>query len=529
MSSERDEETDAHAHGDPTGNSQPPAKESNLGKRVAGGAAWLVSLRMVLRLFGVVNIVVLARLLVPEDFGLLALATIAQGILVAMAEFRPDLALIREQSADRRHYDTAWTLSVIRGALIGLVLVVAAPHFAGYFDEPRLEIIIYLLGTAAFIEGFQNVGTVDFFKELEFDRQFRFILVTRTTTIAVSWAVAFIWRNYWALVVAAVLQHTLPTLLSYFMHSYRPRFTLVMWRRFLGFSTWVMLTNFVNFVNQRSALFILGKLTGAPTVGAYTLARRIVYLPSTELVSPIGQAVFPGFAKLAGDPQRLREGYLRVLGLVVMVGVPAAVGLGLVVDPFVKVVLGTRWIEVIPIMQVLVISGVLRIATVNTTPVFLARGKPQMPFTIHLSTVVLLVPLLIWGVGTSGPIGAAWAVVAADSLGLLVSISLVLRELRVGLTQLLATVWRPLTAAVFMGVCAKATEAAWPAKDTLGWDFGLLVVLLTVGATAYVVTLVTSWRLSGAPQGAEREALSMLPSPLGARVRRWALGEARTS
>src|SRR5688572_28508821 len=109
--------------------------------RMARGAAWMVALRFTIRGVGLASTLILARLLVPADFGLVAIATSILGLLEAMSEFSFDTALIRHPDATRRHYDTAWTLSIMRAAATALLLVVLAVPVAGLFEEPRLVLV----------------------------------------------------------------------------------------------------------------------------------------------------------------------------------------------------------------------------------------------------------------------------------------------------------------------------------------------------------------------------------------------------
>ncbi len=146
---------------------------------MAKGAAWMVAMRIAIRAIGLVSIVILARLLVPADFGLVALATMLYGLIEVMGQFGFDVVLIQNQSAGRRHYDTAWTLTVIRNLVLAGLLAAGAPWAAGFFEEPRLQSILYWLALAALVEGFANIGVVNFRKELRFHKDFGSGLATK--------------------------------------------------------------------------------------------------------------------------------------------------------------------------------------------------------------------------------------------------------------------------------------------------------------------------------------------------------------
>ncbi|MBT5458103.1 MAG: oligosaccharide flippase family protein, partial [Rhodospirillaceae bacterium] len=140
---------------------------SDIGKRTAIGAGWTVLMRFAVRSVGIVSTLILARLLVPADFGLVALAMTLLALLEVMSHFNFEVFLVREPDADRSHYDTAWTLTVLRGIVIAVLLVMMAPLAAGFFNEPRLENVVYAIAALTGLVGFTNIGIVEFQKHLD--------------------------------------------------------------------------------------------------------------------------------------------------------------------------------------------------------------------------------------------------------------------------------------------------------------------------------------------------------------------------
>jgi PST family polysaccharide transporter len=292
---------------------------------MAKGAAWMVGLRAAMRGLGLLNIIILARLLGPQDFGLVALAMAFFSVLEAMGEFRPDVVLIRETKSVPAEYDTAWTLVVIRGAAMAFILAFGAGFYTEFFNEPRLKPIVYCLAALAFLEGFRNVGVVAFYKDLELHKEFRLMLASHLSGFVATICLAIILRNYWALIVGLITNRVLNVVLSYVMHPYRPRFSLAAWRKIMHFSKWLMLNNLLNLLYRRSHVFIIGKLIGAEPLGLYNVAHRISNLPGSDLVAPIRKAVFPGFARMAHEPKTLLKGFIDVFSLILLIGLPVTI------------------------------------------------------------------------------------------------------------------------------------------------------------------------------------------------------------
>lgn len=195
----------------------------DLGLRMAKGAAWMIALRFAVRGIGLVSTAVLARLLAPEDFGLVALAMMVVALLEVLGEFNFEVALLRDQHAKRSHYDTAWTLTLLRGILVaGLLLLLAQPA-AIFFGDSRLATVLSVLSIAAVIHGFANIGTVEFRRELHFHREFIYSLTIKMGTV-VGTLLAAVWiRNYWALVIGIICGCVVRVGLSFAMSRYRPR------------------------------------------------------------------------------------------------------------------------------------------------------------------------------------------------------------------------------------------------------------------------------------------------------------------
>ncbi len=183
---------------EPTGNE--PMRH---GRELAVGSAWMIGMRWAIRGVGLLSTVILARLLSPDDFGVIAMAMVAVAILQVFTQSGVDLALLRAETPQREHYDAAWTLEIIQGAALAAVLFLTAPLVAGQFEDPRVTQVIRILSFAALIGGFQNIGVVNFRRNLDFRREFQFGVYKKLS----SFTVTGYWRH--ALARAAASASTL--------------------------------------------------------------------------------------------------------------------------------------------------------------------------------------------------------------------------------------------------------------------------------------------------------------------------------
>jgi len=491
---------------------------------MASGSIWMLLFIATERSLGLISTIILARLLLPEDFGLMAMATSLVFILELFANLNMDTVLIREARAERRHYDTAWTFNVLMATTIGLLLAGLARPTAAFYDEPALEQVMYVLALAAFVQGFQNIGVVAFRKEMEFRKEFRFLTGKKLAGFLTTIPLAFLWGNYWALVAGIVALRIAGVLLSYYAHPYRPRLCLAARHELFHFSKWLVINNVSNFGRDRSSDFVIGRLVGSQALGLYNIAYEIATLPMTELVAPVNRAVFPAYAKLLNDPAELRRRYLQVVSMVALVALPAALGISLTAKLFVPIMLGPNWLDAIPLIQVLAIGGGIGALQSSSWAVFLALGHMRTVAYLGIFSLVVMVPWLLVLTAWLGVIGAAWAFLSMIVALMFVTYTLLLRALGLSSLALLKTFWRPLVGIVVMAVAVQRLSADWTVAAELADQALRLTGAVGLGATTYAGVVLLLWLLAGRPEGAERIVLDhlwpMIRAGLGLKAQR---------
>ncbi len=288
------------------------AAAANPLQSIARGSVWTIATRWCMRGIGLVNTVVLARLLSPGDFGIVAMAIVAWGLLQVFSDTGQTLAIIRHPDPTREHFDTAWTMSVITGLVVALVLVAAAPIAAQYFHEPRLVSVVRFIALAPLIEGFANVAAVaGFRRSLQFHKDFGVSVISKFSTVAVAVLLALVWRNYWVLAIGIVCGRVATVIASYCMDSYRPRFRLTKWGELWSYSMWIQIAAIGQFVSEQTDQVIVGHRVGAVGMGAYNVAADLAAAPTEELVVPMARATFPVYATLVKEPARLAQSLLK--------------------------------------------------------------------------------------------------------------------------------------------------------------------------------------------------------------------------
>lgn len=475
---------------------------------MADGAVWLIVARLLDRALGLFSTLILARLLVPADFGLVAIATSILALVEALTSFGLDAALIRHKAARREHFDTVWTLYVLLGALIGATLLCAAIPAANFFDEPRLASILAALAAVAFVRGFENVGMLALERELSFRRVFVFIAGKKAAAVCTGVLLAFAVRDYRALLGGMAASALTGVALSYALHTYRPRPCLTCWRELLSFSKWLLIKNLLDYFRLRYADVVIGRVAGPSAVGVYSVGAEIAMLPTTELVAPINRAVLPGYTQMAREADVLRRGFVAVLGLVAVVALPAAVGIAAIAPLLVPALLGQHWSGAVEVVQVLALVGALQVLLSNSYPVYLALDRPWIATALSAAHAVLLAAALPalglwWGLR-----GVMFGVLAVNLALFPVGLATTLWLLRLPMPTFVAILLRPLMASAFMYLLVTQYVRWLPAQGSAL----ALGAAVAVGIIGYATALTALWWIRGRPEGAESAIILWLRS-----------------
>lgn len=488
----------------------------DVGRKIASGAVWMVLFKLVERSLGFVSTLILARLLVPADFGLVAMATALMAMMELLTAFGFDWALIQRADAERRHFDTAWTMNILCGLITAVAMVALAVPIARFYSEPDVTRVVLVLAIGPLVQGFENIGTVYFRKDLAFKREFLFQVGKKLAMFAITIPLAWWMRSYWALVAGIVTGKVMAVVLSYRLHPYRPRFSMAAWADLIGFSKWLLINNLLLFVRERGADFIIGRLAGARALGIFTMGAEIANLPTTQLVAPINRAVYPGYTRMAGQSGALRSGFLSVVAMIALLGTAAGTGIAAVAPLLVKVLLGERWMDSVPVMQIVAFAGVLTALQTNSYSVYLALGRPDLQTRIQSVYVALLIPLILLGMHGRGLEGAAAALLLATALVLPLNYGLLMRRLELKLRDVLAPMWRPLLACVTMYYVLRHFIAG---DDPTFRDAWGLLAAIGLGMFVYAATIALVWLLAGRPNGAERMIATRIAEFVRARTR----------
>ena len=470
-------------------------------QRFARGAGWLYAYRWIERLLDFAAVLVLARILSPDDFGLVAIAASFVTIIEGLAAFDVTKALIRIRDEARELYDSAWTLAVARGVLSALVMLAIAP----WLTDERIGAVMCALAASPLLTGLANPRFVAFERDLIYSKLAVQTLGARVASFCVTVAVAILTRSYWALVIGMLVGSLITLVLSYLLRPYRPRFSFARFADIFGFSGWLSLTTIVSTLSMQTDKLIVGRLLGVADAGLYFMTQRVGALPTRELISPLERVLFPSFSELAHDSVRLRRVVHESINVLGSLSLPAAFGFALVAADFVPLVLGRQWLTIVPLVWVLVPYLGVRATLSLALPCVLALGRTRLLFWVSLVYALVHVPLFVAGTWLFELPGAIGSIVVAGVLYTWLNAWMLRRTLGIRLGEIGGQLWRPLIAVAVMVAAVLALGAlAPPAAPWLS-----LLARIGVGGLSYAGALYVLWRLAGRPEGIESRLLKL--------------------
>lgn len=463
------------------------------------GAALTITMRWTDRLIGFISVLILARLLVPEDFGIIVMASLVIGLTDVLLDLGVHIALIQNPSPTPAHYNTAWTLRLIQALLATILVCAIAPWAAVFFAEPQITLVIQVLALSFLISGLENIGIVNFQKEMRFTDDFRFTFAKRIAGFIATITAAFWLQSFWALVIGTLVGRSSGLILSYLMHPMRPRLSLVQFKEIFAISQWVLVRNVGIYLDQSLHTMLVGRRDSTHTTGAYSLANEISTLPTTELLAPINRVLFPAFVQVKHNTNELKRLFLLAQGVQALVGIPAGIGLALVAQEAIPILLGESWLSAIPFVEIIALVGVVTALLSSGVYVCLTLGRVRLIAAYTWSQVCLFGLLTIVMLPQAEALEIAWLRLTVAVLGVGILAWILIDTLDgLKLWELLDAVYRPLLAAIFMALCV-SWAGIW-VDGAMGW---LLIAKISIGIVSYTTTVALLWWAVGHPAGAE--------------------------
>lgn len=394
--------------------------EETLKKKVVKGTFWVFISQITTQFIALVKNIIIARILSPDVFGLFGIALISLSLFEVFSQTGFDAALIQKKENIEDYLDTAFVVNILRGGLLFILLFFSAPYVGTFFENTLVTPIVRIISFTFLINGFINPGTIYFVKELDFKKQFYWDMSGTVTGIIVTLSIIFFLRDVWVLVIAAITSHLARALVSYLIHSFRPkfRFRKQYALNLFKFGKWVLASSVLIYLLIQGDDAFVGKVLGVTWLGFYRMAYRFSNLPATHITKVISRVSFPAYSKLQDDIPKLRDAYLKVLRVTAFFTIPIAGLIFALAPDFTKIFLGEKWMPMVPAMQVLCFFGVTRSIGATMGPILYSVGRPEIQTKLSSIQLIAMATIIYPLTNQWGILGTSLSVVIPNILAL---------------------------------------------------------------------------------------------------------------
>lgn len=367
--------------------------------RTVSGLKWNLLDKIISQGASFVMTLILARLLLPEDFGLLGMVVVVIGFATVFKDFGLGSALIQKKNLTSEDLSSVFWFNMLVGIALTLIIYFSAPLIAGYYALPELEPIAKLLSVVYFIGSLNIVQLSLLRKQMDFRKIF---IVNACATIVSGVTAIFLALNgwgVWSLVWKMIIFSIATSLVLWIGSKWRPG---LFWSKdslkdIMGFSLPLLGTQSLNYWVRNADNLLIGKYLGDGALGFYNQSYRIMLVPVSQIAGVISNVLFPSLAEIQDDKTRIKIIYLKVTKLLSFITFPLMFGLCALAEPFVEIVLGDKWLPIIPVLRCLSIVGAFQsISTLNGN-VFQATGNTAYQFWVGLPPRLLYIAAIVYG------------------------------------------------------------------------------------------------------------------------------------
>jgi O-antigen/teichoic acid export membrane protein len=361
--------------------------------------------------------IVLARLLVPEQFGIIAMLFFFTGLAGSFVDAGFTTAIVQKNAVTQDETSSVFFFNVAAGLLTAVLICAGASWMAAFYDAPVLKPLAYFMALNLFLGSLGGVQRALLTKDLDFQTQTR--ITALATLLSGAIAVTLAWRGWgvWSLAVQMLTSTVLTTGLLWWWRPWRPsaRFSLSALKPLFRFGSYLFCSSLLNTIYTRLYTLLIGKIYSSADLGQYARADTTQQVPASLLTSVVNRVAFPVFSAVAQDDQLLRSGMRQAVTQTMLLNLPVSLGLLAVARPLVLSLFGEPWAPCIPYLQVLCLAGVLWPVHVLNLSCLSARGRSDLVLKLEVWKKVLGVAAILTSAQIS-VMAMAWAQVALSGV-----------------------------------------------------------------------------------------------------------------
>ncbi|NOQ63909.1 MAG: oligosaccharide flippase family protein [Methyloprofundus sp.] len=463
-----------------------------------------VIMRWSVKFIGIFNTMILARILMPEDFGLVAMAAIFRALVEEFSTINVSLLLIRKKGDAKEAANTAWTVSIIQSFFLALMLCLLAPLAVDFFAEERVRDIIYFMAAIKILAGFNNIGVVLARKDLDFMLDYKFMVYSRIATFCSVMLLVYFIRDYRAIIYGDLLGAALTVAISYILHPYRPQFSKKNISEYLKFSLNMIPYSICRLLNNKLSVLLVGKVASASVMGGYNVCNELASMFTKELMFPVLRGMYPNLTKIADDRKAFNRIFINTYSFTAAICFPIVIVLWFYSKDVVLILLGQQWVETHEFLKYLSIyGGLTSMMMVISEQSLIAIGMESKANKLMWFRLIMLLPAVLLGYHLSGFIGMIQAMIVVTLFSMNIILLHIAKLFKINRFLFIKKFLRLALPGSAMAACIY-----WLTQYNFTDSFAInyyieQAIIVSLAVLAYVATIFILWLLAGRQEGFE--------------------------
>jgi O-antigen/teichoic acid export membrane protein len=433
---------------------------------------------------------VLARLLTPSDYGIIGIAVLVIGLARMVESMGLSQALIQTDEDVEESANVVFWSNLGLSGLLYIILFLTAPFAADFFAEPRVTLVLRIMGLQLVLSAFDDVQEALLRRNFQFQQLVGRRLIPALTPALVSIPLAVAGFGYWSLVAGTLSGTLLGVILLWKVSDWRPRFRfdVRIARLLLGFGAFVAVESLQSWALNYGDNLAVGYFLGIEGLGYYNLGFTLTVILTGYAISPLTSVAYSAFSRLKTDSEELQRLFIDSTRMLAIVVFPLALGLSLAAEPVVSVVLGAKWSGAIPAVRILAIMPGLSWIIVLNPQLYRALGRPDIMPKFHIATLIYIIPAYI----ISAQFGLIAFCLSRASVGFVFYIPhiwLSIKMLKLSRWYFWDCIRSPLSAGLIMSGMVFVLASLLRPYSANWQEWGKLIIILMGGAISYSLAL----------------------------------------
>jgi O-antigen/teichoic acid export membrane protein len=344
--------------------------------------------------------IMLARILSPEEFGLIGMLAIFIAIAQSFITSGFSQALIRKQDCNAADYSTVFYFNIVVGILFYLLLFLSAKSIADFYNEPVLEQLVKVLGLVLVINSFTIIQSTLLTKRIDFKLQAKISVISSVVSGIISIYMAYKGFGVWSLVAQTLLKNAINSILLWFWNQWKPiwQFSTSSFKELFSFGSKLLVSGLIDTIYRNVYYLIIGKYFAAAELGYYTRADQFQALPSQSLQGIIGRVSYPVLSSIQNDIPRLREAYKKIIRSSMLITFVLMLGMAAAARPMILTLIGEKWEPAVIYLQMLCLVGMFYPLHALNLNMLQVQGRSDLFLRLEIIKKVLAIPIILVGI-----------------------------------------------------------------------------------------------------------------------------------